>query len=200
MSAASCKDGAILLRPVGPSDFELLRSWDTKPHVVAAIGADGLFDWDTELRRRPAWRELLIAEDAGRTVGLLQIIDPAAEETHYWGKIGPGLRAIDIWIGEEADLGRGFGRAMMRLALDRYFTDGSVTAVLVDPLASNTGAHRFYDRLGFERVDRRMFGADDCLVYGLDRRSWRRRSAALTKQQMSRAPSRASVDARHQTS
>lgn len=64
---------------------------------------------------------------------------------------------------------------MMRLALDRCFADAAVKAVLVDPLAANTGSHRFYERLGFAAVERRLFGADDCLVYRLDRDRWRSR-------------------------
>jgi RimJ/RimL family protein N-acetyltransferase len=54
------------------------------------------------------------------------------------------MRAIDIWIGEESDLGRGYGTEMMRLALDRCFADQAVKAVLLDPLTRNTRAHRFY--------------------------------------------------------
>jgi aminoglycoside 6'-N-acetyltransferase len=150
-----------------------LRRWDAKPHVIYATGADGEsdggWDWDYELPREVAWRELLIAESDGRSVGVLQIIDPQTEETHYWGDIESGLRAIDIWIGEEEDLGRGYGTQMMRLALARCFADQTVRAVLIDPLASNTRAHRFYERLGFRRVDRRTFGSDDCYVYRLER-------------------------------
>jgi aminoglycoside 6'-N-acetyltransferase len=47
-----------------------------------------------------------------------------------------------------------------------------VTAVLIDPLASNTRSHRFYERLGFKWIDRRYFGDDDCFVYQLDRADW----------------------------
>lgn len=169
----------MILRPARPADRALLEHWDAQPHVVAARGADGGpdgdFDWRRELRRDPDWRELLIAELDGRPVGLLQIIDPAREESHYWGDVEDGLRALDIWIGAEADLGRGYGTRMMRLALDRCFADAAVKAVLVDPLAANTRSHRFYERLGFEAVERRLFGADDCLVYRLDRNRWRSR-------------------------
>jgi aminoglycoside 6'-N-acetyltransferase len=47
--------------------------------------------------------------------------------------------------------------------------DPAVGGVLVGPLASNTRAHRFYERLGFRLVGRRRFGADDCFVYRRDR-------------------------------
>jgi aminoglycoside 6'-N-acetyltransferase len=80
-----------------------------------------------------------------------------------------GDRARDLWIGDAADLGKGCGTEMMRLALERCFADPSVTAVLIDPLAANTRAHRFYERLGFRFVERRRFGNDHCFVYRLDR-------------------------------
>ncbi|MEZ5935400.1 MAG: GNAT family N-acetyltransferase [Alphaproteobacteria bacterium] len=161
------------LRPAGMSDLDLLRAWDEKPHVIRAVGTDGALDWDNELPRRLSWRELLIAEVQGRAIGVLQIIDPAEEETRYWGAIEPNLRAIDIWIGEEADLGRGHGTAMMHLALERCFAEAAVTAVVVDPLADNRCAHRFYRRLGFAAVERRRFDDENCLVHRLERSRWR---------------------------
>jgi aminoglycoside 6'-N-acetyltransferase len=62
---------------------------------------------------------------------------------------------------------------MMRLPLARRFADPAVTAVLVDPLASNVRAHRFYQRLGFRPVERQRFGQDDCAVHRLERADWR---------------------------
>ncbi len=127
------------------------------------------WQWETELARSPDWREQLIAEVDGRPLGFLQIIDPAREDSRYWGEAPEGLRAVDLWIGSAADLGKGYGTKMMQLALARCFADPRVSAVLVDPLAGNTRAHRFYERLGFRFVERRRFGQDDCVVYRLDR-------------------------------
>jgi aminoglycoside 6'-N-acetyltransferase len=162
------------LRPATSSDAPLLRHWDTRPHVIAARGEDSVIDWDDELARQSELSEYVIAELDGRPIGLMQIIDAAREETHYWGDIEQGLAAIDIWIGEESDLGRGYGTQMMRLALQRCFNDPAFKAVVLDPLASNTRAHRFYERLGFQPVERRMFGDDDCLVFRLERRNWQK--------------------------
>jgi len=47
-----------------------------------------------------------------------------------------------------------------------------VTAIVIDPLASNERAHRFYRRMRFRPVGRRSFGEDDCLVHELTRRDW----------------------------
>ena len=158
----------VTLRPATLGDLELLRHWDEQPHTVASDPDDD-WGWETELARKPPWREQLIAEVDGRPVGFLQIIDPAEEDSHYWGDAPPNLRAIDIWIGEASDLNRGYGTAMMKQAIARCFAAPEVTAILIDPLASNTAAHRFYERLGFRFVDRRQFGGDDCFVYRLER-------------------------------
>jgi aminoglycoside 6'-N-acetyltransferase len=162
----------VLLRAATLADLELLRHWDEQPHVVESDPNDD-WHWEIELAREPDWREQLIAEVEGRPIGFVQIIDPAREESGYWSRdrddVPPHLRAIDIWIGDERDLGRGFGTQMMRLAIARCFAPPDVTAILIDPLASNVRAHRFYERLGFRFVERRSFGEDDCRVYVLDR-------------------------------
>ena len=150
----------------------MLERWDDAPHVVVNAGEDGGFDWAAELPRDPDWRAFLVAELDGRPIGFIQIIDPEREETHYWGEIGPGFRAIDIWVGEADAIGQGHGTAMMRLALERCFAAPEVTAVLIDPLVSNTAGHRFYRRLGFKPTEHRRFGSDDCLVHRLDRQDW----------------------------
>ncbi len=161
----------IKLRAAAPADLALLQYWDEQPHVIASAPNDD-WDWKKELSHTPDWRELLIAELDVRPVGVVQIIDPAREETHYWGEIEDGYRAIDIWIGEASDLGKGYGTTIMSLALDRCFSSPEVSAVVIDPLATNTRAHTFYERLGFKFVERRYFDRDDCFVYRLDQHDW----------------------------
>jgi aminoglycoside 6'-N-acetyltransferase len=169
------KEVVMNLRSATPADLDLLRHWDEQPHVTASDPNDD-WGWEVELERTPEWREQLIAEMDGRPIGFIQIIDPAREDSHYWGDVASDLRAIDIWIGEETDLGKGYGTKMMELAMARCFADLAVTAILIDPLANNTRAHRFYERLGFQFVERRQFGDDDCFVYRLNRVDWPRES------------------------
>jgi aminoglycoside 6'-N-acetyltransferase len=159
----------IRLRPATLSDVPLLIVWDLDPDVAASSGDDDFFDWEYEIPRGFPWRDLLIAEWDGEPVGFMQIIDPANEESHYWGECEPDLRAIDIWIGAERHRGRGIGTAMMRAAIDRCFAPPDVDAIIIDPLESNEGACRFYERLGFTFVETRTFGTDVCRVYRLER-------------------------------
>ena len=162
----------VILRPATLADVDVLTRWDSEPGVVAASGDDDVADWTTELASQSAWYEVLIAELNGRPIGVVQIIDPHHEVTHYWGEIETGLRAIDIWIGEPEARGHGHGTAMMRAALNRCFAPRDVTAVVIDPLESNHRARRFYERLGFVEVGPRQFGDDDCVVYRLERGDW----------------------------
>lgn len=161
----------IKFRAATINDLDLLRHWDEQPHTVASDPNDD-WGWEVELLRSPEWREQLIAEMDDRPIGFVQIIDPLQEDGHYWGDVPPNLRAIDIWIGEANDLGKGYGTEMMRQAIDRCFASPEVTAIIIDPLASNVRARKFYERLGFSFVENRTFDEDFCAVYKLDRSAW----------------------------
>ena len=167
------------LRRATHDDVAVLERWDTDPDVIAATTDDdstdrafGGLDWRDEIEQDTDVSYHLIAEVDGRPVGALQVCDPHAEPTHYWGTIAPGLRAIDIWIGDDADRNQGFGREMMRLAHEHCFANPAVTGIVIDPLVSNTRAVAFYRRLGYVTVERRRFGDDDCLVLTLTRDAW----------------------------
>ena len=164
------------LRPARPDDAACLERWDQDADVIASHGAEAQADeiwrdedWREEIAAAPPWRRILIGEEDGRPVGVIVDIDPALEETHYWGDCGPGLRAFDTWIGEAKDRGRGLGAAMMRAGLDIAFADPAVDAVIIDPLLSNKRAIRFYERCGFRAVEERWFNGDLCLVMRCNR-------------------------------
>lgn len=173
-------NASISLRHATVADTPLFERWDEQPHVISATtddpAAETAFEnayWPDELTAHDEHSQYFIAELNGRAIGAMQIIDPHQERTHYWGTIQPNLRALDIWIGESDCLGKGYGESMMRLAFQLCFGDPAVTAIVIDPLASNVRAHRFYRRLGFKPLGRRRFGEDDCLVHELTREDWR---------------------------
>lgn len=159
----------ITLRTATINDLELLRHWDKQSHVIASDPDDD-WEWETELLYNPEWREQLIAQLDSRPIGFVQIIDPKEEETHYWGNdIEKNLKAIDIWIGEADDLGKGYGSQMMKLAIERCFANPDVTAIIIDPLSSNTRAIKFYEKLGFVFAEKRLFGKHECHIMKLER-------------------------------
>ncbi len=181
--APASSSSEVRLRPATPDDAELLAIWDREPHVIACSIDDpeadiafGGIQWREEPEDQSEISVYRLAEADGRPIGAMQVCDPHLESTHYWGDTEPNLRAIDIWIGPKDALNRGYGTRMMTLALDAAFAAPEVVAVVIDPLNTNTDAHRFYQRLGFAVVGRRMFGEDDCLVMTLKRADWRAKS------------------------
>lgn len=161
----------ISLRPATPADIPLLEAWDEEPTVAASDPND---DWDWETTLAVEGLDNLVAEVDGRPVGFVQITDLARDASRYWGPPQAGFMAIDIWIGDASDRGRGHGRAMMTLAIERCFADSSIHTILIDPIETNTDAIRFYERIGFRFVEKRRFGEDDCAVYRLLRSEWER--------------------------
>ena len=172
----------VTLRDATHADIPTLQRWDRDPTVIAAASDDpkqtSAFgdqnDWaeNIDLHQPGVW-EYWIAELDGRPIGAMQMCDPHREPTHYWGEIDPNLRALDIWIGEPDARGQGHGEEMMRQGIERSFADPAVTAIIIDPLASNTRAHRFYQRMGFRPTHMQVFAeGDDCLVHRLTRKDW----------------------------
>jgi aminoglycoside 6'-N-acetyltransferase len=175
----------VTLRTATVADIPLLARWDLDPAVISAttdnpdvsvaFGEENDWEENIALYQPDVW-EYWIAEVDGRPIGAMQMIDPHLEPTHYWGEIEPNLRALDIWIGEPEARGRGYGEEMMRLGIERSFAKPEVTAIIIDPLNSNTRAHKFYQRLGFKPTHRQVFNdEDDCLVHKLTREDWEAR-------------------------
>jgi aminoglycoside 6'-N-acetyltransferase len=177
----------IRLRPATVADQPMLERWDEDEDVTSSSGndhrdTDGVYEngyWTHELAIQSDVYEYFIAEvredDSWRPIGAIQIIDPHREPTHYWGEIEPNLRAIDIWLGEPGDRGKGYGELAMTAAVERCFAPSNVAAIIIDPLNSNTRAIKFYQRMGFVPTHRQTFGDDDCLVHKLTRAQWRAR-------------------------
>ena len=161
----------IQLRKANITDLKTLEYWDEQEHVMESDPSDG-WNWAVELAIYPEWREQLMAEISGKPIGCIQIIDPAKEESKYWGEIEENKRAIDIWIGEKENLGKGYGTEMMNKALEICFANTEVDEVLIDPLESNKKAIRFYKKIGFEFKERRVFSGDNCAVYSISRNKW----------------------------
>jgi aminoglycoside 6'-N-acetyltransferase len=176
----------VTLRNATLSDVKILELWDSRDHVRRHGGdpAYNAVNWTEELMRNDnrdaAWQLNLIAEVNGVPIGYVAIIDPVVEETSYWGDdychgYEPNqLAAIDIWIGDEQYLNRGFGTSMMRTAIEKFcFANEETKLILIDPMAGNVAAHRFYQRLGFvPDNETHHFGPDCCLVHRLSREDY----------------------------
>ena len=174
----------VQLRNATMDDVHLLQGWDEQEHLQGydVMGDEDFNDWDwpQSLAEDYPWKRQLVAETTSQNIpiGFVLVIDPANEITHYWGNdCEPHLRAVDMWIGEPDYLGKGYGTEIMTQVLNDYvFHEPSVVAALVDPMAGNTRAHRFYQKRGFKPIGIRHFGPDCCLVHRLNRTDWIKRN------------------------
>lgn len=170
---------SITFRSANIKDLKTLQYWDEQPHVINSDPKDD-WNWAAELQRNPSWRKQIMAELNGEPLGFIQIINAREEETHYWGvDIPEGIAAIDIWIGEEKKLNKGYGTVMMNYAIEQCFADETINEIWIDPLASNTAAHRFYERTGFSFLRMEQFGEQSCKVYNLKRNDWQKRKFSI---------------------
>jgi aminoglycoside 6'-N-acetyltransferase len=161
----------ITLRKATAEDIPLLRYWDQQPHKKEA-DPNSDWQWETEIPKDAPWRHQLIAEVDGRPLGYVEILHCADDPEQYWGDVPDSWMAIDIWIGEAGDIGRGMGTHMLQLALAKCFQNANIDTVVLDPLASNGRARRFYEKNGFRFVEERWFGNDCTAVYKIERSEW----------------------------
>src|SRR5690606_15044000 len=115
----------ITYKKAGIEDIETLLYWDKKSHVINSDPNDD-WNWVNELPRNLPWRWQFIAILHKKPIGFIQIIDAFKEETNYWNCKEPHVMAIDIWIGEENNLGKGYGTQMMNFAIEFCFKNNMV--------------------------------------------------------------------------
>jgi AacA4 family aminoglycoside N(6')-acetyltransferase len=147
----------VTLRPMSEADLPLLHAWLQRPHVLEWWGGDdgapSLDEVQAHYLPRVQTPERVtpwIALHAGRPIGYAQSYIAMDCGAGWWPEVqDPGLRGIDQFLAEAADLGRGLGTRMVGALLERLFADPAVTAVQVDPRPDNARAIRCYEKAGF---------------------------------------------------
>ena len=112
--------------------------------------------------------------DDWRPIGAMQIIDPHLRADALLGRDrAQPARASISGSASQAIAARAMARGDDGRRSSAALPSHGVTAIIIDPLNSNTRAHKFYQRLGFTPTHRQIFGDDDdCLVHKLTRADW----------------------------
>ena len=162
----------ITLRVAKKSDLALMKRWDAYPHTPP--DPEEGWNWEEELGAESPGRRQIVAELDGRPLGFMQLLDIALDVSGYWEHVQhpAGHASIDIWIGEVEDLNKGYGREMMRQAIELHFANPNIHTILIDPQIENEGAIRFYRRLGFQFIEEREIWDEDVLIYALTRQTY----------------------------
>jgi len=116
-----------------------------------------------------------IIELGGKPIGYIQYCDLFAYRNTceklkgVFTKEPKGSFCVDMFIGEEGLLGKGYGTQALRLFCDELLTRLEVKRILIDPAADNERAIRSYEKAGFKRVRQAFDGV--CQVQIMEMRS-----------------------------
>ncbi len=158
----------ITFHPLQEAHFPLLLKWLTSPHVKAW--------WDQDV----SWTITLIQEKYGPYVQGYKLEQGSKKplhayiicaNTHPLGYIQfynaydfpredkipleglpKSLAALDIFIGEEEYIGKGFGSESLKQFLKEHI-DPAFEACFVDPDTANGRAIRTYEKAGFKKIN-----------------------------------------------
>lgn len=131
----------IFLRKVEDADISLLAEWLNKDHILKWYG--DATDWLFEIRERNnsfAWIHHFIVIAGQTPIGFCQYYDcyDANDMEDWYAVTQPGdTFTIDYLIGNESYLGRGYGKAIVKLLSDTIQTREQARQIIVQPEQDN---------------------------------------------------------------
>jgi RimJ/RimL family protein N-acetyltransferase len=145
----------VTFRALTADDLPTLHEWLSRPHVAEWWDEQGSYD---ELERDyapsiagvgPVHCYVVVRGDAD--IGFIQSYVPAdCHDDGWWlEEFDRGVRGIDQFLADPAQLGQGLGTQMIRAFVAQLFADTSVTRIQADPSPTNARAIRCYKRVGF---------------------------------------------------
>lgn len=161
------------LRPLREEDIAFLVAWGDDPQVELHFGKP--FGSPAELARfrhqtRHGQRlSMAIVLQPARVIGLVEVANIC------WRKRSGEL---SVFIGDEANRGRGYGTAAVQLFLADVFNHASLDRVYLRVARHNLRARRCYEKCGFRArgllpLSRRQPGrSDELLLMELERAAW----------------------------
>jgi aminoglycoside 6'-N-acetyltransferase Ib len=152
--------GDIVFRLMEETDLPMLQAWIKRPHVREWwVGDEAEMPLEafraTYLPRVMAEEQVTpyIAMLDGRAVGYAQSYVAMGSGDGWWeNENDPGVRGIDQFLAEAADLNQGIGTRMVRALVALLFRDPAVTRIQTDPDPANRRAIRCYEKAGFRAV------------------------------------------------
>jgi RimJ/RimL family protein N-acetyltransferase len=144
----------MILRPPEDSDIPLVAEWLNKPHIEKWYAP--VEEWLAEIRGRQgefSWLHHFVVMQGGTPIGFCQYYDCFdsvgfedwnGRAFHRRGEV----YSIDYLIGEENYLGKGCGKALVRLLTELVFSLGA-SEIVVDPDKENAKSNGVLKANGF---------------------------------------------------
>lgn len=148
------------LRLLADHDVTLMESWLHKPHVkkwyeVPELGVT-IDDWLHEIKERHGefnWLNQFIVIGDGEPIGFCQYYRCEDSGDENFGALPlAGSYGIDYLIGEEAYLGKGLGKEMIALLIERVFSFPDAQRVTAEIDKNNKASAQALLSCGFELV------------------------------------------------
>jgi ribosomal protein S18 acetylase RimI-like enzyme len=142
----------VRIRLAGPEDLDAIGEVTVAAYADFTLGpSDPYVARLRDAAARHQQAELWLAEDDGAVLGTVTVCPPGS----VWREISrPDEGEFRMLAVSPAARGRGVGEALARHAIAR-FAEAGVHAMVLSSLATMHGAHRIYERLGFERAPER---------------------------------------------
>lgn len=141
-------------------DLPLVETWLNKEHVkkwyeIPDLGIT-IDDWIYEIKERKGkfqWLTYLIALKQGSPIGLCQYYRCIDSDEDFGTLPLAGSYGIDYLIGEESCIGKGLGKKMIALLVERIFSCPDAQIVTADIDKDNRASEKALLSCGFTLLD-----------------------------------------------
>jgi ribosomal protein S18 acetylase RimI-like enzyme len=145
-------------RPMTEAEFAEWSAAHQSGYIDDIVESSGMSPSDARVRAEQQWREYLPDGQHTRSTWFLKVLDGERPVGSLWLGQHPNRPDVayvyDIEI-DDADQGRGFGRAAMLVA-EELVREAGYTGIALNVFGFNERARRLYDSLGYGVVSTAM--------------------------------------------
>lgn len=128
-----------MLKPIEDKDISLIEQWLSKAYIRKWYHEPE--EWIREIRERDGEFSFLkhfLVMDEGRPFAFCQYYDCFDAQEEWYTIDSPGrVYSIDYLIGEEEYLGKGFGKAIVKVLVDKIKSNPGAEEIVVQPEEEN---------------------------------------------------------------
>jgi len=162
----------ITFKKLTKEDMPLFLLWAKKPHVKDTWFAAGYESIDKYYQKIDGngydYGFIIYLDD--KPIGYIQCSDLYAYRTKCPNPKGiltnedPGTFCLDLFIGEEDFLNKGYGTEIVKSFVTKIFAEFNAKEILIDPACSNKRAIRCYEKAGFKVIRKANDGVNECCI------------------------------------
>lgn len=153
-------------------DYSLFLEWAKKQHVKDTWFADGYESIDNYAKKITGngYDYSFVIYVNGMPVGYIQCSDLYAYKNLCPNPQGvfineeSGTFCLDLFIGEEEYLNKGYGTKIVKLFIKKLVTEFKAKKILIDPACSNKRAIRCYEKAGFKFIRKEYDGVTEICI------------------------------------